>query len=80
MYVSPMHIYNAIVRTILARATARAEPAPETGEVNDKLVPLYETLAKGQVGLIIAGYSYVLDAGKCMQYQTGLHDDALVAD
>ncbi|MBN2152304.1 MAG: NADH:flavin oxidoreductase [Candidatus Lokiarchaeota archaeon] len=69
----PLHVQNR-----LARSATYEAMAPETGEVNDKLVRLYETLAKGQVGLIIAGYSFVQEAGKCMKYQTGLHDDALV--
>ena len=72
--IGPLTIKNRFVRSATYEAMAS-----ENGEVTEELIRLYRNLAKGQAGLIIAGYSYVLPSGKCMKHETGLHDDAMIA-
>jgi 2,4-dienoyl-CoA reductase-like NADH-dependent reductase (Old Yellow Enzyme family) len=50
----------------------------ETGEVSEKLIKRYKTLAKGEVGLIIPGYMYVHPLGRSYKYQTGIHNDEMI--
>ncbi len=52
--------------------------ASETGEVTDELVKRYRTLAKGEIGLIIAGYLYVHPSGRALKWQTGIYSDKLI--
>jgi 2,4-dienoyl-CoA reductase-like NADH-dependent reductase (Old Yellow Enzyme family) len=52
--------------------------AEETGKVSDRLVKRYETLAKGDIGLIIPGYCYVHPSGKAYKNQTGIHSDDMI--
>ena len=52
--------------------------AKENGEIADKIIKKYVSLSKGEVGLIIPGYMYVLPAGKSFKYQTGIHSDIMI--
>jgi 2,4-dienoyl-CoA reductase-like NADH-dependent reductase (Old Yellow Enzyme family) len=70
----PLTIKNRFVRS----ATFEAMTS-ENGEVTNQLVRLYRNLARGQVGLIITGCSYVQATGKFLNSQTGFHDDATIA-
>jgi len=49
------------------------------GEVTDKLVNRYSRLAKGGVGLVIPGYCFVSQNGRAMNFQTGIHNDDMIA-
>jgi len=49
--------------------------AADDGSVTDLLIKRYETLAKGDIGLIIPGYLYVHPRGKAIPNQTGISDD-----
>ncbi|NNK85003.1 MAG: NADH:flavin oxidoreductase [Desulfobacterales bacterium] len=53
--------------------------ADNNGEVTDKLIKRYSKLAKGGAGLIIPGYCYVIPNGRAMNYQTGIHNDKMIA-
>ena len=53
--------------------------ATERGEVTEALVRRYRNLARGEVGLIITGHMYVHSLGRGMRYQTGIHDDEMIA-
>jgi 2,4-dienoyl-CoA reductase-like NADH-dependent reductase (Old Yellow Enzyme family) len=78
MLLQPIAIGPLNVQNRIARSATYEAMATETGEITDQIVNLYERLARGQAGFIIAGYSYVQQAGKCMPKQTGLHADAMV--
>lgn len=52
--------------------------AGEKGEVKDELIKRYETLAKGEIGLIIPGFLFVHPLGKAMKYQAGVHTDDMI--
>jgi len=53
--------------------------ASDAGEVTDKLMRRYSKIAKGGAGLIIPGYMYIMPSGRAMKYQTGIHDDKMIA-
>jgi len=53
--------------------------ADSRGEVTDKLIKRYSRLAKGGVGLIIPGYCFVSPNGRAMNFQTGIHNDNMIA-
>jgi hypothetical protein len=46
-------------------------------EATDGLINKYRTVARGEVGLIIAGMMYVYPRGQCSNYETGIYSDAL---
>ncbi|MEA3471144.1 MAG: NADH:flavin oxidoreductase, partial [Thermodesulfobacteriota bacterium] len=52
--------------------------ALETGEVTDRLIKRYHTLARGEVGLIITGLMSVQPLGRGWKYQTGIHSDDMI--
>jgi 2,4-dienoyl-CoA reductase-like NADH-dependent reductase (Old Yellow Enzyme family) len=53
--------------------------ATESGECTSRLIDLMAALAKGGVGLIISGHSYVSPEGKAGTKQLGVYDDELIA-
>jgi 2,4-dienoyl-CoA reductase-like NADH-dependent reductase (Old Yellow Enzyme family) len=52
--------------------------ALESGEVTEALIKRYRNLARGEVGLIIPGYLFVHQSGRCYKHQTGIHNDNMV--
>jgi 2,4-dienoyl-CoA reductase-like NADH-dependent reductase (Old Yellow Enzyme family) len=53
--------------------------AAEDGACTPRLVEIYTRLAESEIGLIIAGFSFVSPEGKGPQGMTGLHDDRTAA-
>ena len=49
------------------------------GAVTNRLVALYETLARNRVGVIFTGHLYCHPRGQYARRQTGVRDDGLVA-
>ena len=74
----PCRIGQLEVRNRFVHSATYECMAGTDGEVTDDLVNRYRNLAKGEVGLIIPGYLYVLPRGKAMGRQTGIHHDRLV--
>jgi 2,4-dienoyl-CoA reductase-like NADH-dependent reductase (Old Yellow Enzyme family) len=52
--------------------------ADDDGLVDNRYVSLYENLAKGGVGLIIAGFAFVKENGIAANHQTGIHTDECI--
>ncbi len=75
---SPMKIGNMEVRNRFVRSATYECMAKETGEVTDELVNLYRHLAKGEVGLIITGYTFIHPLGRAFKYQAGIHSDEMI--
>jgi 2,4-dienoyl-CoA reductase-like NADH-dependent reductase (Old Yellow Enzyme family) len=71
--IGPLEVKNRFVHSATYECMAGTD-----GEVTDELVNRYRTLARGEVGLIIPGYLYVLPRGKAIGRQTGIHHDGLV--
>jgi len=70
-----LQVQNRLVRS----ATGEGMAGPE-GEVNDGHVRLYEALAKGGVGLIISGHTFVKANGKASKGMTGIHKDERIPE
>ena len=51
-------------RNRFVRAATWEGMAGESGEVTEPLIEIYRELAKGGVGLILTGYTYVSKTGK----------------
>ena len=54
---TPIDLGNVQVKNRFIHSATYEVMAIETGEVSDKLIKRYQRLAKGEVGLIIPGYS-----------------------
>ncbi|NIO37540.1 NADH:flavin oxidoreductase [Candidatus Bathyarchaeota archaeon] len=74
----PGRMGQLLVRNRLVRSATYEALATENGRVTDKLVDLHKTLAKGGVGLIITGYTYVQEIGKGAPHMTGIDRDDLI--
>jgi len=75
MYSKPKKIGSIEIKNRFIRSATYEGMATEKGYVTDQHVELYKTLAKGGVGLIITGYSFVQESGKAFDKQMGVHKD-----
>ncbi len=76
---TPTEIMDGVeIKNRLVRSATFEGMASEEGHVTDKLVELYKNLAKGGVGLIITGNTYVQPSGKSSGHQMGIDKDELV--
>lgn len=73
--VSTLTLPNRLVRS----ATWEGMCDPD-GRPSQKLADYYTTLARGGVGLIISGYTYVSPEGKQLPGKMGLHTETFEAD
>ena len=71
--IGPMEVRNRIV--LPAVNTNYASPE---GEVTDRLIEFYRARARGGVGLIVLGYSYVHPGGRGSRQVVGSHDDRVI--
>jgi 2,4-dienoyl-CoA reductase-like NADH-dependent reductase (Old Yellow Enzyme family) len=71
--INTMALKNRAVRS--ATWTGMAEP---DGQCSERLIRYMEALARGEVGLMITGFAYVLPNGQALPGQLGIHDDALI--
>ena len=60
-----MELKNRLIRSATYEALADVN-----GNVTDELVNFYGILSRGGIGLIILGYSYIQENGKCASNQT----------
>jgi 2,4-dienoyl-CoA reductase-like NADH-dependent reductase (Old Yellow Enzyme family) len=72
---SPIKIGTIEIPNRFARAATHDFMASRDGAVTERQVSLFENLAKGEVGLIITGHTYVNPAGIASPYQTGVYAD-----
>jgi 2,4-dienoyl-CoA reductase-like NADH-dependent reductase (Old Yellow Enzyme family) len=71
--IGQVEIANRIVRAGTSETAAR-----DTGEVTDKLVDIYEALARNRVGLILSGHMFCHPRGRYATHQVGIHEDGMV--
>ncbi len=71
--INDMKLANHFVRS----ATWEGMASPE-GEVTQKLINTMTALARGGVGLIISGHTYIRQEGQASPWQLGVYKDALV--
>lgn len=68
--INGMKLRNRLVRSATWEGMCEADGRP-----TDRLVNCYRNLAKGGVGLIISGYTFVRPDGKQLPFKMGIHTD-----
>lgn len=71
--IGKINIKNRVVRSATWEGMASKK-----GEVTDKLLILYENLAKNEVGLIITSHAYVDPAGQASPWQLAVYSEEFV--
>lgn len=70
-----MELKNRFVRSATWEGLAN-----EDGHTNEEINKIYEDLAKGDVGLIITSYSYILKDEQPNRRMLGIYDDSFIED
>lgn len=73
--IGPMLLQNRLIRSATWEGMCS-----ENGRPTQKLASYYSNLAKGRVGLIISGYTFVRPDGKQLPGQMGIHDQSFAPD
>ena len=72
---TPMEINGMQLKNRLVRSATYEHMAAEDGKVTDQLINFYSKLAKGGVGLIVLGATYVQENGHGLPCQIGISND-----
>lgn len=75
---SPIRIGQIEVPNRFVRSATHDFMASDDGSVTERQVMLYQTLAEGEIGLIITGHAYVSIHGKASPFQIGVYEDLLI--
>lgn len=75
---SSIQLGNVQIKNRFVRSATYEAMASENGSVTDQLVKMYQVLAKGNIGLIIPGYTYVHPYGKAFPFQIGIHNEEMI--
>jgi len=75
---TPRKIGTMTVKNRLVRSATYEGMADDNGLVDNRYVALYENLARGGIGTIIAGFAFVKENGIAAKNQTGIHTDGCV--
>lgn len=73
-------IQNMEIKNRLIRSATWENMADEQGHLTDRLVKVYENLAKGGVGLIIASAAYMTQESQTYRGQLGVYNDEFIAE
>jgi 2,4-dienoyl-CoA reductase-like NADH-dependent reductase (Old Yellow Enzyme family) len=71
-------INGMVLRNRSVRSATWTGLAAKDGRCTNRLSQLSEDLARGEVGLIITGFAYVMPNGQAMPGQLSIHDDAVI--
>jgi 2,4-dienoyl-CoA reductase-like NADH-dependent reductase (Old Yellow Enzyme family) len=71
----PYMIRDTMVRNRFMRSATTSAYADKEGIVNDTIISHYELMSKGEVGLIVKGHLYIMDAGKAHNGMAGISND-----
>lgn len=71
--IGPLQVKNRFIRSALW-----LKGAEENGHINDFIMNSYEDLAKGGVGLILTGYSYISPEEQPNPRMKGIYDDSFI--
>src|SRR5256885_7606538 len=74
----PGRIGSVEIANRLVRAGTSETAAGEAGEITDRLVEIYEGLARNRVGLILSGHMYCHTRGPYATAQVGIHEDGMM--
>jgi 2,4-dienoyl-CoA reductase-like NADH-dependent reductase (Old Yellow Enzyme family) len=71
-------INGMVLRNRFVRSATWEGMAGEDGSCTSKVVAIMESLAEGNVGLIITGHAYVLPEGQAGPWQLGIYKDEFI--
>jgi 2,4-dienoyl-CoA reductase-like NADH-dependent reductase (Old Yellow Enzyme family) len=71
-------IGNLVLKNRIVRSATWENRARDDGLVTDEFIDFTSELARGGVGLIVTGISYVTEEGKSIFRQTGIHRDECI--
>lgn len=74
----PIRINSMLLKNRFVRTATAERIASPNGGITQGMVNLYTRLARGGVGLIITGHSYIHPLGKADRRMTGIHNDGLI--
>jgi 2,4-dienoyl-CoA reductase-like NADH-dependent reductase (Old Yellow Enzyme family) len=74
----PMRINGMVLKNRFVRTATAERMSPPDGGFTQEMVNLYTKLARGGVGLIVTGHSYIHPLGKAERRMTGIHNDGLI--
>jgi 2,4-dienoyl-CoA reductase-like NADH-dependent reductase (Old Yellow Enzyme family) len=74
----PIEIGNVTIKNRFVRSATHEWLCDEDGTPTPQIGGIYETLAKGNVGLIVTGYAYVNPKGKASKGQNAMYKDDLI--
>src|SRR3990172_4922851 len=75
---TPININTLTLPNRFVRSATNEYMTDENDFVTNRLASLYEKLARGGVGLIITGHSYVRKDGKASKRQAAIYDDKFI--
>jgi len=78
MFAKPKKIGKLEIKNRFVRSATYEGLATDEGEITDKLVDFYKTLAEGGSGLIITSYAFIQQSGKANNKQIGVYKDDLI--
>lgn len=73
-----VNIGNLTLRNRFIHSATHEAMAGDDAKINNTIVRRYETLAKGEIGLIIPGHLFVHRLGKAHKGQCGIHSDDMI--
>jgi 2,4-dienoyl-CoA reductase-like NADH-dependent reductase (Old Yellow Enzyme family) len=73
-----IEINGMVLKNRSVRSATWTGMATKAGPCSVKLIKLMEKLARGEVGLIITGFAYVMPNGQALPRQLAIHDDAMI--
>jgi len=73
-----IEINKITLRNRSVRSATWTGMAERDGQCSVKLIKLTEKLARGEVGLIITGFAYIMPNGQALPGQLGIHSNAMI--
>lgn len=71
---------NKEIKNRFIRSATWENMADERGHITERLLNLYEDLAKGGIGMIITSLAYITEDSKSVKGQIGIYDDTFIGE
>jgi len=71
-------IGSAVIKNRFVRSATHEWLAEDNGGLTERIFEIYKRLAKGDIGLIVSGYSFVSRCGKGSPGQQGIYEDGSI--
>ena len=76
----PVRIGTLEAKNHFLRSATYEGAATEDGRPTDKILSLYQDLARGGVGTILTSYTYIADYEQPAKNQLGIYSDSFIPD